>query len=310
VIYDKSLNRLYATNPTAGAVYVFNATTDPPTPMGSPTGALSIPAPPPCAASPGLCNSTMPAGVAALLDGTRFYVASYAIAATGAPCPDPNLATPGCVIPQVTVFNALNFYMNGQPVVDTTVFPLQPSVTAPATGVQPFAFAPVSYCVPSIPYSPTSGRFRMSAAAANDSSHVYASICDSGTIADIVTNTSSIAEGANTPDTLVADLAAPFSACGIPSCSTVATITGFSITSNVVTFQAANNFVAGQVVEITGLSTGTYLDGQTLTVLGTGLSSTQFECNFANPNVALTADSGSATPLPPPQNPIYLFTGQ
>ena len=33
VLYDKSRNRLYVTNPTAGAVYVFDATTDPPTPL-------------------------------------------------------------------------------------------------------------------------------------------------------------------------------------------------------------------------------------------------------------------------------------
>jgi hypothetical protein len=58
VLYDKSRNRLYVTNPgngsSAGAVYVFDATSDPPTPLGSPTGVVNIPAPPPCAGVAGI----------------------------------------------------------------------------------------------------------------------------------------------------------------------------------------------------------------------------------------------------------------
>jgi DNA-binding beta-propeller fold protein YncE len=53
----------------------------------------------------------------------------------------------------------------------------------------------------------------MSAAAAADSSRVYASMCDGGSVAIINTTTSTITTGGtNTPDTLVIDLAAPFSA--------------------------------------------------------------------------------------------------
>lgn len=80
-----------------------------------------------------------------------------------------------------------------------------------------------------------------------------------------------------------------------PSLGVAATITSFSITSNVVTIVSANTFVAGQQVAITGLSTGTYLNGNTLTVLATGLSTTSFEAVFENSNVGVTADSGSAT---------------
>ncbi len=36
VLYDKSQNRLYVTNPNQGVVYAFDATTDPPTPVGNP----------------------------------------------------------------------------------------------------------------------------------------------------------------------------------------------------------------------------------------------------------------------------------
>lgn len=74
------------------------------------------------------------------------------------------------------------------------------------------------------------------------------------------------------------------------------TITAFAITSNVVTFTAGNSFSAGDIVTINGLTTGTYLNGQVLTVLAAGLSGTQFEANFTHANVGSTADSGFASP--------------
>src|SRR4029077_2322513 len=105
----------YVTNPTAGSVYVFSAASDPPTPLGSATGAINISAPPipantpPCTVSACSYNSVTPVSVTALPDGSRFYVASYVTAASGSPCPDPNVAATGCVIPQVTVFDAGSF---------------------------------------------------------------------------------------------------------------------------------------------------------------------------------------------------------
>jgi hypothetical protein len=126
------------------------------------------------------------------------------------------------------------------------------------------------------------------------------SICDAGAIADISTATSSNSTGGtNAGDQLVTNLVSPFATCGT-NCSTVAVITGFSISSNVVTFTAANNFFAGEKVSITGLSTGTDLNGRTLTVLATGL----------HDDVVQAADSGSAVPLTPPQTPIFLLPGQ
>jgi len=77
---------------------------------------------------------------------------------------------------------------------------------------------------------------------------------------------------------------------------TGASITAFQITSNVVTFQAVNTFVAGQVVVIQNMVTGTYLN-TTLTVLSTGLSGTQFEASFVHADVGSTGDSGNATPV-------------
>jgi DNA-binding beta-propeller fold protein YncE len=200
VLYDNSLNRLYVTNPNAGAVYVFDATVDPPNLLAT----VSIPAPPPCAASAGLCSAAAPVSVAALPDTTRFYVASYAISTAGIPCPDPTVTASQCIIPQVTVYDANTF------AVKTTVFPLL-STTSTATTTN-FALAPVAFCSPNIPYTPAATRFRMSAAAAADSSRVYASMCDGGQVAVIIANANDLAVGSNTPDTLVTDLAAPYSA--------------------------------------------------------------------------------------------------
>ena len=210
VAYDKSLNRLYVTNPGAGAVYVFDATTDPPTPMGSATGAVTVPAPPvppntpPCSGGACAYSAVSPVSVAALPDGSRFYVASY-VTATGT-CPDPNMAAVGCLIPQITVFDS------GTLAAKTTVFPLIPSVTSPVSQIQPFAFAPATFCAPVFPYTPATARFRMSTVASTDSSRVYASICDGGLVAIVRTNTNTIATGVNAADTLVTDLATPFGA--------------------------------------------------------------------------------------------------
>jgi hypothetical protein len=61
-------------------------------------------------------------------------------------------------------------------------------------------------------------------------------------------------------------------------------ITSFVILSNVVTFQASNSLAAGQTIALSGFTTGTYFNGQNVTVLATGLSSTQFEAAFTHVN--------------------------
>lgn len=83
---------------------------------------------------------------------------------------------------------------------------------------------------------------------------------------------------------------------GDTATGTPATITSFSITSNVVTVVAPNSFVAGQSALISGLTVGTYLNGSNLIVLTAGLSSSHFEAAFTHANVTSTAASGTATP--------------
>jgi len=76
------------------------------------------------------------------------------------------------------------------------------------------------------------------------------------------------------------------------------TITAWSINgSNVATFTASNTMNAGQQYLLSGFTTGSFFNGQTITVLAAGLSSSQFEANFTHASGS-ASESGTATPLP------------
>ena len=311
LLYDPNLNRLYVTNPATATVYVFSASggtdlsgTPNDTPKLLSTIVMTAGSNPPCP------EGCAPVSVAALPDGSRFYVASYA---SEPACSDPNVGTSApCVIPMVTVFDALS--MTPKALTSTLLAPT-PSLSllaSPQFSASQYAVAPLASCVPTATYTPGSTRFRMFATAAADSSHVYVSICDAGTIADINTTTSSISVGGNnTPDTLITDIVAPFGSCPGGSCGSVATITSFSVSSGVATFTATNNYTAGTKVTLSGFitSAGQSLNGATITVLATGLSGSTFEGVVSAPDVGATMDTGTAVPLSPPQSPIFLLTG-
>jgi DNA-binding beta-propeller fold protein YncE len=217
ILYDKSMNRLYVTSPASGLVYIFSATGNTPTPLptpsGNPPGALVIPAVPPCAAAPATCGPVTPVSVAALPDGSRFYVASYQ---TQTPCSDPYAGTGPCIIPILTVFDARSLTIRAA---SSSYFGAELSLLSgpPFAPVNPptppqYAIPAVPSCAPAAIYSPTATRFRMFATASADSSHVYVSICDAGAIADVSTTTNTLNQGTNADDKLVIDLLAPFSA--------------------------------------------------------------------------------------------------
>jgi len=91
------------------------------------------------------------------------------------------------------------------------------------------------------------------------------------------------------------------------SATGTAHITGYSVTSNVITFYASNKFLAGTTVTISGLSTtqGATFNGDQV-VLAAGLSTTQFEVSKTTTNTSGTVtDAGYAA-----QNyaRIYTFT--
>ncbi|HKT86793.1 MAG TPA: hypothetical protein VJQ59_00050 [Candidatus Sulfotelmatobacter sp.] len=312
ILYDKTLNRIYVTNPATGTVYVYSATggLDPSgTPNDTPsllsTIVMTAGSNPPCA------EACSPVSVTALPDGSRFYVASYSSEPN---CTDPNVGTTSpCIVPRLTVFNALSMTPKTP---SSTLLAPAPSLsllTPPQYAPTQYAVPPVPACAPTATYTPGSTRFRMFTASAADSTHVYVSICDAGSIADINTTTSSISTGgSNTPDTLITNIIAPFGSCSGANCSSIATITSFSIASGVATFQAVNNFVPGNRVAISGLTSSagvTYLNGLTVTVSATGLTGTSFQAVVSAPDTSATTDTGTAVPISPPQSPIFLLTG-
>jgi DNA-binding beta-propeller fold protein YncE len=196
LFYDPNLNRIYVVNPVTQAVYVFSATgaNDTPTLLST----ISF-----AAGSTACSSGCTPVGVTALLDGTRFYVASYQTAATT--CPDANVAGP-CVIPGLTVFDANSLSIK---------YPSAPTI--PLLGFTPFAanqyaVPPVASCAtaalyPAL-YSPTVTRFRMFTVSSSDSSRVYVGMCDAGAIAVINTtgNNKNNSENPLPPDTVVIDV--------------------------------------------------------------------------------------------------------
>jgi YVTN family beta-propeller protein len=208
LLFDQHLNRLYVTNPVSGTVFVFAATggaNDTPVLLSSIS--MTAGSNPPCASA---CS---PVSVAALQDGSRFYVASYQNQTS---CTDPIVGSgSACVVPMLTVFDALSMtpkaptstLLTGSSSISLLMGPQ--FATTPTTQ---FAVPAATACIPAATYAPGTTRFRMFAVSASDNSHVYVSICDAGTIADVNTTTNSISTGSNTPDTLVTDIVTPFSA--------------------------------------------------------------------------------------------------
>lgn len=69
-----------------------------------------------------------------------------------------------------------------------------------------------------------------------------------------------------------------FKHTGPATADALAVVTAWSITAGIATLTAANNFVAGQLVALTGfLGSGAFFNDQTFVVLAAGLSPTQFE---------------------------------
>lgn len=216
VFYDPNLNRLYVPNPATGTVSVFSdsgGTNDTPSLLMPPLAipGLSATTTPACAT----CGPVIPVSVTALLDGSRFYVASYQIATA---CPDPNVTVSPCLIPSLTVYNANSLTLQYPAASPIVLLTSPPFAVTPANQYQ-YAVPPVTACGPVPPvfstlYSPGATRFRMFTVASADSSRVYVSTCDAGVVAVInTTNSNTNNTGAPLPpDSLVTDLPTAYSA--------------------------------------------------------------------------------------------------
>jgi YVTN family beta-propeller protein len=214
IFFDPNLNRLYVTNPVTGMVYVFSdtGTNDTPTQLA----AISMSG----GANPACPSGCAPVSVTALLDGSRFYVASYQ---TSANCPDSNVVG-NCIIPGLTVFdaNSLTVKYPSAPTLNLLSWPVPCTPTSttqcPAThwpfATNQFAVAPLTSCVRAATYTPLTTRFRVFTVAAADSSRVYVSMCDAGAVAVVNTTSSNTnnSGGAIPPDSLITDVLAAYGA--------------------------------------------------------------------------------------------------
>jgi len=95
---------------------------------------------------------------------------------------------------------------------------------------------------------------------------------------------------------------------GLIDTSPALTITSFSISANVVTLTLSSffNLQLGQQYVVSGLSTGTYLNGVVLTSIFGSSSTNQFQAGFVHANVGNTSDSGTLTMQPIAQHDIWL----
>lgn len=211
MILDPHLNRLYVVNPATNQIFVFSDTggvdstgalNDTPTLLTATP--LSIPGLVACAT----CAPPVPVSVAALADGSRFYVASYQIAST---CPETIVSAGSCIIPLLTVFDAASLTPKYGSASTLTLM-------SPSFSTGQYSVAPDLNCTspewPAI-YAPTATttRFRVFTTAATDSSHVYVSMCDAGGIADVIATDDNINNSGGSsiaPDTLITDLPTAF----------------------------------------------------------------------------------------------------
>ena len=209
IFYDSNLNRLYVTNPITKMVHVFSdigGANDTPTQLA----AISF------AAGSSQCPSgCIPASVTALPDGSRFYVASYQVAAS---CPDSFVgAASSCVIPGLTIFNANNFALQYPAAPTLTLLTDPPFSANTAANRYQYAVRPVASCSTAalypVLYSPTLTRFRVFTVASADSSRVYVSMCDAGAVAVVNTTGNNInnPQSGTPADVVVTDLLAAFS---------------------------------------------------------------------------------------------------
>lgn len=219
VLYDPNLNRLYVTNPNNSSAYIFSV-------AGSLPSLLNTIVLGSNSANYPSCVNPCPMSVAALPDGSETYIASYQLVLAQPP-PPPSSPNQSCTDPtpqlltgpsacsvtaSVTVLDALSTTVTSTisafPSGTTSVPEVANCVPASASGFYNPGLVPVA----NTSASRFAARFRVSAVAAADSSRVYVSVCDAGSVAIVNTtdgNTNN--PGQNIPDdTLVLDLATPF----------------------------------------------------------------------------------------------------
>lgn len=265
--YDSHLNRLYIPNPTNSTVSIYDVTADPPSLITT----IDLTKPPATGGNPP-CPATgcFPLSVAPLPDGSRAYVASYFIDSNSANC----VQTP-CVQPQLTAINTLNNQVMAV-------------VTIPEASV-----SSAGNCA--------SLRFRISAAAAADSTRVYLASCDAGGVASVRTS----------DNTYMVTLNAPVSGYAPPAVNITSATQSGSTTTYTYTLISGVPLFLGMPISITGIAnpgdTAVNPDNGTFTV--TGLSAGTFTVTNSKGVSTTTAQTAVGLGQPPPQNPAFMVAG-
>lgn len=278
--YNKANTRLYVVNPNATSITVLDASTDPPT-AASPIDLTQAPT-----GTPLCATGCHPVSIAILPDGTRAYVASYAIVSDSGWTP----AVPA-IEWQVSVVNLLNNTIR-------TVAPLDPSqtlvdvdnVNPTGCGTSPFGASPLP--------------FRLSITASGDSSQVYVAGCDSGTMA--VLRTSDDTFLIDTTSQGIFLLAAPPGVFKSPALS----ITGAAQIGSTLTYTYAPTpgpvLRVGQAIAVTGLANcPAGSDNGTFTIVALGAGTITVGDSSG---CTLSAQSGTGVPTLP-QNPGFTLAG-
>ena len=149
-----------------------------------------------------------------------------------------------------------------------------------------------------------SGLSNLQFAAIIPSPSSYASAADVGTVSVIGSYTATFIH-ADVPLTLDSGVATPLTAAvtgagtASPLCNSVANITSVSISADIVTITASNNFQPGLWVTLEGLANASFLNNQQLQVIAVdqpvGTQNTYFQVYFVNPDYSETVDVGTAT---------------
>ena len=265
--YDSRLNRLYIPNPTNSTVSIYDVTADPPSLLAT----IDLTKPPATGGNPP-CPATgcFPLSVAPLPDGSRAYVASFYIDSTSANCTQTS-----CVQPQLTAINTLNNQVMA-------------AVTLPEASV-----SSVGNCA--------SLRFRISAAAAADSTRVYLASCDAGGVYSVRTADNTYAVTLNAPVSSYTPPAVNITSATQSSSSTTYT---YALISGVPLF-------LGMPISITGIANpgDTALNPDNGTFNVTGLGAGTFTVTNAQGVSTTVPQTAVGLGQPPPQNPAFMVAG-
>lgn len=264
LFYDKALNRVYIVNPNAGNLTIVDVSGDAPLTLKQIT----------------VCTGCHPVSVAVLPDGTRAYVGSFTIVT------DPVNGLPA-IEWQVAVINTQSLSLRGTIPSDPslTLFDID-TVNPTGCGSTPFGSSPLP--------------FRISVAAAADSSKVFVSNCDAGSTAVIQTSNDTLVS-AQSQMLLLPAQPASFNPTSITVTS--ATQNGTSTVYSYLQTLPGPPLRAGMRISITGMQDAGNNGSFSIAALGSS--------NFtvSNPlGVSNSGQSGAGIAVPF-QNPVFMLAG-